>query len=89
MRFVRISWQASSPAHLLLFGLPPFLLPIFGFHPFAFLHVSLRDSRVPDVDTFCGCPTVREAGKESEGKWGGVSKRLFVGERTICMQSVT
>lgn len=46
----------TATAHLLLLVLPPFLLPIFGFHPFAFLHVSLLDSRVPEVDTFFGCP---------------------------------
>lgn len=38
--------------HFLLLGLPPFLLPILGLNPFAFLHVSLRDCRVPDVETF-------------------------------------
>lgn len=38
--------------HFLLLGLPPFLLPILGLNPFAFLHVSLRDCRVPEVETF-------------------------------------
>lgn len=67
--------------HFLLLGLPPFLLPILGLNPFAFLHVSLRDCRVPDVETFLaavaeavfvasGCRTewVEEAAAESVNK---------------------
>lgn len=46
--------RVIADAYLLLFVRPLFLLPCFGFQPFAFLHVSLLDSLVPDVETFLG-----------------------------------